>query len=86
MWWSVADPMMPEIASLSLIRPNFSWNVSPSAPYQFAFIPICSAGCRSTHGVHSTVWILAMSAETMRTPSASDAIDASSCRNSFHAV
>lgn len=49
--------------------PIRSRNVSPRAPNQLVFMPICRAGSRNTAGRPPTVWIFAISAETTRTPS-----------------
>ncbi len=38
----------------------------PSMPYQLPCIAARIVGCGSTAGVHSTVWILAMTAELTR--------------------
>ena len=53
---------MPANASFSLMRPIARCRRSVSRPHQFAFMPISSAGCARIAGVHSTVWIFAISA------------------------
>ena len=52
--------------SLPLSRPNRLWTRSPSSPNQLARIPATVVGLLITAGVHSTVWILASSAESTR--------------------
>ena len=59
---SPREPGMPLITSLSLRRPKRSCSRSPARPHQFARMPIYVVGWLITAGVHSTVWILAISA------------------------
>ena len=54
---------MPLISSLLPTRPTSRCSRSPSSPHQLARMPIFSAGWAMIAGVHSTVWILAISAE-----------------------
>jgi hypothetical protein len=65
-WWSTAEPGMPLITSLSLIRPSSRCTRSSAMPNQLARIPICSTGWARIAVVHSTVWIFAMSAAITR--------------------
>jgi hypothetical protein len=51
--------------SLELTRPNTFLNRSPARPNQLARIPVTVVGWLITAGVHSTVWIFAISAATI---------------------
>ncbi len=53
---------MPLSTSLLLSRPSSLWRRSPSRPYQLACMAATVVGWLMTAGVHSTVWILAISA------------------------
>ena len=57
---------MPLMISLALMRPNTFCTRSPAIPYQLARMPISVVGCAITAGVHSTVWIFAISAAMIR--------------------
>lgn len=61
-WWFVSDPGIPLKASFSLSRPQTSLMGASRRPPQLAFMAICSAGLGRIAGVHSIVWILAISA------------------------
>jgi hypothetical protein len=54
---------MPLITSFPLMRPNLRLIPSPAIPHQFALIARRVVGCAMIAGVHSTVWIFAISAE-----------------------
>ena len=62
-WWAVGEPGIPEIASLEEILPKRDRSFWPARPYQLACNPATAVGWAVTAGVHSTVWILASSAE-----------------------
>lgn len=53
---------MPLMTSLLPIRPNTRFTRSPARPHQFARMANFVVGWLMTAGVHSTVWILAISA------------------------
>jgi hypothetical protein len=53
---------MPLITSFGLIRPNREVTPSPTSPHQLAFMASLVVGWAMMAGVHSTVWIFAMSA------------------------
>ena len=59
---SPPSPGMPLITSLGERRPKRSCSFSPARPHQFARSAIFVVGWLITAGVHSTVWILAISA------------------------
>lgn len=63
-WCLSSLPMIPAPASMSiaLVRNRVAAIHSGRAPYQFACMPVCSTGVARMPGVHSTVWILAISA------------------------
>ena len=65
-WWSVREPGMPERTSRSPKRPKRRRTPLPSSPYQVARIAFSVVGWPMIAGVHSTVWILAISAELIR--------------------
>ena len=54
---------MPLTTSLPLIRPKSLWTRSPASPNQLARSASLVVGWLMMAGVHSTVWILASSAE-----------------------
>jgi hypothetical protein len=54
---------MPLSTSPRPMRPNRRVTRSPTTPHQLAFIASFVVGCAMIAGVHSTVWILARSAE-----------------------
>ena len=53
---------MPLSTSLPPIRPKRLVTRSPTRPHQFAFMPSFVVGWAMIAGVHSTVWIFAISA------------------------
>ena len=57
---------MPLSTSLGPTRPKRRLNPSPRMPHQFARMPQAVVGWAMIAGVHSTVWIFAMSAELTR--------------------
>ena len=65
-WWSGGEPMMPLQMSSSPKRPRLVVIFSPRRPHQLPRIATWIVGWATIAGVHSTVWILAMSAAFTR--------------------
>jgi hypothetical protein len=63
--WSVSAPGMPLMTSLLLMRPHRFLAFSPARPHQLTIMAFSLVGWAMIAGVHSTVWIFAMSAALM---------------------